>query len=221
METEQNHTEQYRPEDERSDVAIFTKVIAVAVIVTFGVVCAAFVKSKQQKPAAIPTRTLAAFALTDRSGRHVTEADLQNKFAVVSFVFTSCSFTCLDVSKHMAEIQRLTENMPDVQLLSLTVDPRSDTPEALTKFANRFEADTNRWFFLTGDKEPLYHLIETSFLSRGTAADNPLMPGSFLGTERIALVDRQGVVLKYFNGLSKQSPAQVVQALADLRKEPN
>jgi cytochrome oxidase Cu insertion factor (SCO1/SenC/PrrC family) len=217
--TEQKKEDQYRPEDEGADVAIFTKVIAVAVIITIAVLCAAFVKSQQRKAEAARVRTVAPFALTDRSGRPVTQAELEGKFAIVSFVFTSCSVSCLNVSKHMAEIQRLTKDLPDVQLLSLTVDPRSDTPEVLTKFADSFEADANRWLFLTGEKEPLYTLIETSFLKRGTEAENPLMPGGFQGTERIALVDKQGVVRTYFNGMNPDSPTLVVQALEVLRKE--
>lgn len=44
--TEQKKEDQYRPEDEGADVAIFTKVIAVAVVITIAVLCAAFVKSQ-------------------------------------------------------------------------------------------------------------------------------------------------------------------------------
>lgn len=220
MEAEPKNTEeQYRPEEEATDVAIFTRIIGVAVIITIAVMCAAFVKSQQRKSETSRVRSVTAFSLTDRSGRTVTEADLRGKFAVVSFVYTSCSLTCLEVSKQMAEIQQLTKDMKDVQLVSLSVDPRTDTPEVLEKFAEKFGADTNRWLFLTGSKEPIYNLIETSFLSRDTQEPNPLMPGGFEGTERIALVDRQGVIRAYFNGLNPKAPTLLMENMERLRRE--
>ena len=97
-------------------------------------------------------RTLGEFSLTDETGRTVTRADFDGKILAVSFLFTSCSLTCPEVSKRMAEIQRLTANDADVRLVSLTVDPRTDTPPVLAKWGARFGADTNRWHFLTGAK---------------------------------------------------------------------
>src|SRR5580692_6385055 len=96
-------------------------------------------------------RTLSDFALTDSSGRTVTRADLDGKFLVVDFLLTSCSLTCPVVNKEMAQIQQLTTNQPDIKLLSLTVDPRDDTPAVLQKYGQSFGADTNRWLFLTGE----------------------------------------------------------------------
>jgi len=64
----------------------------------------------------------------------------------------------------MAEIQQLTATNADVRLVSLTVDPRSDTPPVLAKWGARFGADTNRWCFLTGSKTVLHGLIAKSFL---------------------------------------------------------
>ena len=39
-------------------------------------------------------RQLVDFALTDRTGRTVTRSELDGKFLVVDFLFTSCSLTC-------------------------------------------------------------------------------------------------------------------------------
>jgi len=164
-------------------------------------------------------RALVNFALTDTVGREVTRADLDGKILAVSFLFTSCSLTCPEVSRRMAEIQMLTLTNDDVRLLSLTVDPRSDTPPVLAKWAARFGADTNRWRLLTGTKHALYELIGTSFLAVET--NNPFnsMPGNFAGTERIAVVDRHGQTRAYFDGLRPETPAAVVAEMEKLRKE--
>jgi protein SCO1 len=163
-------------------------------------------------------RRLVNFSLTDRTGRPVTRADLQGKILVVNFLFTGCSLTCPVVSRCMAQIQQLTTNQPDVQLVSLTVDPRDDTPVALADYGNRFGADTNRWLLLTGDKSELYDLIGTSFLAQAPADPFNYMPGNFAHAERIAVVDSNGQVRAYFDGLREDAARAVVAEIARLRK---
>ena len=164
-------------------------------------------------------RQLMDFALTDSTGRTVTRAELDGKILAVSFLFTSCGTTCPEVSRHMAQIQALATNQSDVQLVSLTVDPRSDTPPVLAKWAARYGADTNAWLLLTGDKAALHQLVGTSFLA--TETNNPFntMPGNFTGTERIAVVDKHGRVREYFDGLRIETPAAVMAEVNQLRKE--
>ncbi len=162
-------------------------------------------------------RQLVDFTLTDRTGRTVSRPDLDGKFLVVDFLFTSCSITCPEVNNRMAQIQQLTTNQPDVKLVSLTVDPRDDTPAVLEKYGERFGADTNRWLFLTGDRAVLYTLIGTSFLASDTNNDYSYMPGNFAHTERIALVDSHGQVRGYFDGLNDNTADAVVAQIAKLR----
>ncbi len=163
-------------------------------------------------------RQLANFTLTDRTGRTVTQVELAGKFLVVDFLQTSCSLTCREVSRHLAEIQLLITNQPDVKIVSLTVDPRSDTVSVLAQYGERFGADTNRWLLLTGDKAQLYDLIATSFLPQD--ADDPFnyMPGNFSHTERIALVDTGGHLHGYFDGLRQDVAQAVVDEISRLRK---
>jgi protein SCO1 len=165
-------------------------------------------------------RHLVEFNLTDRNGRSVTRADLAGKFLVVNFVFTSCSLSCRAVNDRMEEIQRRVADATDVQLVSLTVDPRTDTPAVLAKFADSFHADTNRWLFLTGDKAELYRLIETSFISKSPELEE-IIPGGFTSTDRILLVDQNGNVSASFNGLNRGVAGAVVAEIEKSRKSPN
>jgi len=164
------------------------------------------------------SRHLVEFNLTDRSGRSVTRADLAGKFLVVNLVFTSCSLSCRAVNDRMEEIQRLVADASDVRLVSLTVDPRSDTPSVLARFADGYHADTNRWLFLTGDKAELYRVIETSFISKSPELEG-LIPGGFSGTDRIMLVDPQGDVWASFDGLKRKAASAVVAELEGRRKK--
>lgn len=162
-------------------------------------------------------RHLVDFNLTERSGRTVGSGEVQGKFLVVNFVHTGCSISCGIVNQRMAEIQRLVAGQDDVQLLSLTVDPGTDTPAVLARFASQFGADPERWLFLTGDKRSVYQLIETTFLSRDTNASHLEMPGGFRKADHIALVDRDGKVRRYFPGMKFETPGAIVKAIEELR----
>ena len=189
-----------------------------AVAVAVGVILAArFRTGGDSSVLATDGRRLVNFQLTERSGRLVTQDELRSKFLVVNFVHTGCSVSCTLVNQRMAEVQKLVAGQNDVQLLSLTVDPGTDTPAALTKFANQFGADAQRWLFLTGEKRAIYQLIETSFLSRDTNATRMEMPGGFRKADHIALVDRDGQVRYYFPGMKFDTPAAIVKELQGLR----
>lgn len=198
-------------------------VIALALIASVGSWFAASALSQHDRLQGIlpdKERTLGDFSLTDETGRTVTRADLDGKILAVSFLFTGCALTCPEVSRRMAEIQRLTANSPDVRLVSLTVDPRSDTPPVLAQWGARYGADTNRWLLLTGQESVVRALIAGSFLATNT--DDPFnsMPGNFTGTERIAVVDQHGRARVFFDGLRDETPAAVVAEIEKLRGEP-
>jgi cytochrome oxidase Cu insertion factor (SCO1/SenC/PrrC family) len=197
-------------------------VLALAALAGFGSWFAAVALRQHDQPRGVPPdqpRQLADFSLTDRTGRVVSRAELDGKILAVSFLFTGCGLTCPEVTRRMAEIQRLTADAPDVRLLSLTVDPGTDTPPELAKWGAQYGADTNRWLLLTGSKAGLYELIGKSFLSRNLSDPFNSMPGNFTGTERIAVVDKHGRVRIYFDGLRLETSAAVAAEIEKLRQD--
>ncbi len=107
--------------------------------------------------------TVPDFSLIERSGRRVTLADLRGKVWIADFMYTHCTDTCPLQSADMARLQAEFSEEPDFRLVSLTVDPAEDTPAVLSEYAARFEADPERWLFLTGKKEALYALAQDGF----------------------------------------------------------
>jgi protein SCO1/2 len=103
------------------------------------------------------------FALLERSGQQVSKTDLLGKVWIASVIFTRCVDECPLVSSHMAQLQDAFAAERDMRLVSITVDPAYDTPDVLTRYAERFAAQPQRWFFLTGDKEAIYKLVRTGF----------------------------------------------------------
>ena len=48
-------------------------------------------------------------------------------------------------------------------IVSISVDPENDTPDVLRAYAESFEADPERWWFLTGEEDATYALMRESF----------------------------------------------------------
>jgi protein SCO1/2/putative membrane protein len=154
------------------------------------------------------------FAFTERSGRTVTKADLLGKPWAVCFVFTRCAGPCLQITGQMNKLQGWLKDA-DVRLVTITVDPDYDTPEVLQNYAKAFNADPERWLFLTGDKEKIYHLIINSFkmpVKEMTGEDRK--PGwEVLHSTNILHVDARGRVVGKYNGAKDAEVASLRRAL--------
>lgn len=158
------------------------------------------------------------FKLTERGGRTVSSGELAGKVWVADFIFTTCAGPCPLMSTHMAALQRATEGM-DVPLVSFTVDPERDTPEVLAEYAKRYNADPERWLFLTGEKQALYDMIRKGFL---LAVDDGSLteggkpgPGIITHSVKFVLVDRQGRIRGFYSG---DSAAVVGEILPDIER---
>lgn len=135
------------------------------------------------------------FSLTERSQRTVTRKDLDGQVWVADFIFTHCAGICPTMSSNMQKLQSLLPK--EVRLVSFSVDPYNDTPEVLTEYANRYNADAERWLFLTGNAEAMQKLSVGGFKlaldpTGGTEAE-PITHSS-----RFVLVDRQGHIRGYY-----------------------
>jgi len=164
-------------------------------------------------------RQLTGFSLTDQAGRPVTQQDLAGKIVVVDFIFTTCSSTCPYVNAQMEKIQQATPGQP-VRLVSITLDPTDDNVPTLARYAPEFRADPARWSFLTGDKDVIHNLVGTSFLPPDTTGEFSYMPGNFAHVQRIVLVDQNGRIVSYFDGLNPNAANEVLAQIKKLETGP-
>jgi len=144
----------------------------------------------------IPTfSTVPDFSLMERSNRPVTRRDLDGKVWVADFIFTHCGGMCPTMSSNMEKLQaRLPQ---EVMLVSFSVDPTNDTPETLSDYARRYNADPERWLFLTGDHEAVQKLSIGGFkLALDSTSGTEVEP--ITHSSRFALVDRQGNIRGYY-----------------------
>lgn len=93
---------------------------------------------------------LGEFELTERSGKPFRSADMRGRVWVVSFFFASCPGQCPRLNANIKHLHDRPE-LNDVTWVSITVDPDNDTLKVLSDYADRYQADPERWLFCRGE----------------------------------------------------------------------
>lgn len=153
------------------------------------------------------------FTLRDPAGKPVRLSDYQGRVVLLAFVFTTCPGVCPLISKQMQALQQGLKHEglfgTKANLLSVTVDPETDTAAVLTEYAKSYGADSAGWRFLRESPERTKPVLQaydewTKLLPKGEL-DHPA---------RVYLIDQRGNIreiysLAFFNQR---------QALIDMKK---
>lgn len=85
---------------------------------------------------------------------------LQGKVVVINTIFTTCTGICPVMSRTFTKLQdHLGERLGrDVHLISISVDPKNDTPQRLKEFGRNFGARPG-WYLLTGPEESVRFVL--------------------------------------------------------------
>ena len=128
------------------------------------------------------------FEMTDQTGQKFNSSQLAGKPYAVNIFFSNCKQSCWALNQQVKRLDEQFEN-DDVNFVSITCDPKNDTPEVLNKYAARLEADPSRWKFLTAPMYQIQQLSSQAFFVN-------LEPNSH--TQKIMLVDKWGRFRDYF-----------------------
>jgi protein SCO1/2 len=135
-----------------------------------------------------------AFSFIDSHGDEINRRNLDGKVWVADFIFTTCTMACPVMTGNMNIVHKEFRNNNDVRIVSISVYPEYDTPEVLAEYASRYDANTDRWHFLTGPEEDVKKLIKNGF-KMGDYED------IIFHSERFALVDKKGQIRGYYSGM--------------------
>ena len=168
--------------------------------------------SRGASDAALPIEgTVAPFTLTDQDGNPFGSGQLKGHVWIADFFFTNCPGPCPRMSTLMSEIQRETANIDELRIVSITVDPERDTPEAMKAYGKRYGAIDGRWHFLTGPQETLNRIARQDFKLFD-------VDGSLQHSTRFALIDRQGNIRSFYTtgegGTYAQLPGDIRKLIA-------
>lgn len=151
--------------------------------------------------------TVPQFQLTAQTGQPFNSQVLAGKIWVADFIYTTCPGPCPRMTSQMREVQDAVKDLPDVRLVSFTVDPANDTPPVLTAYAKVHGASPALWYFLTGPV-PTLQMLDRDAFKLGN------IDGTLEHSTRFVLVDRQGQIRAYYD---TSEPSSIQKVISDVR----
>jgi protein SCO1/2 len=102
--------------------------------------------------------------LVSSDGKPFDLAKSAGKVVLVSFIYTTCNGVCPLTTQALAGAQKKLQETKlwgkSVEFVSITLDPKRDTPRVLRDYARGFKADPAAWHFLTGSNEKVNEVIK-------------------------------------------------------------
>jgi protein SCO1 len=157
------------------------------------------------------------FSLLERSGKTTTLADLRGSIWIADFIYTACQDTCPMQTAEMAQLQEQWKDRAGLKLVSFSVDPEKDTTAVLSRYAERYKADAQRWLFLTGAKEEISRLVQEGFRLSAVALPGDGNVGSvIMHSPRFVLIDKQAQIRGYYDSRDPQAIQRLKNDVATL-----
>lgn len=133
----------------------------------------------------VPREVLVDFTLSDQMANRFESKSLQGKYWLASFFFASCPSVCPALNYKIQELQR-EFSVEDLEFVSITCDPANDTSTRLYEYSKRFNADPQKWHFLTGDMPYITRIANDMF---------QVSVNGLTHSDRLILMDPQGHVV--------------------------
>lgn len=168
---------------------------------------------------------VANVTLTNQLGDKVSLDDLNGKVIVADFFFTHCGSICPALTRNMKRMQdalKLKNDMKHVdttfvQFLSFSIDPERDSATVLKAYADRYGANPDIWWMLTGPKKTIYDFAFEEL--KVDKYNSEPIDSAFVHTSRFTLLDKDRVVRGYYNGLDSVDLARLANDLVLLTLE--
>lgn len=157
--------------------------------------------------------TIAPFEFVDQDSSIITNATFNNQVYVADFFFTSCPTICPVMKQQMLRVYEEYKNDPEVGIISHSIDPTHDTVAVLHDFAEKLGVESSKWHFVTGDKEKIYEIGETSYMV--VANEDEEAAGGYIHSGAFLLVDKKGRIRGVYDGTV---PEQVDVLINDIKR---
>ena len=150
----------------------------------------------------------------DQQGKPISDKDWQGKITIVNFFFTGCPGLCELLMKRMSQLQK---QLPaNTQLVSISVDPTSDTPQVLSQYAKKYSHGIANWSLHTGQPHAIQNMAREFFFAKNTKVNSETL----LHNESFYLLDRALNLRGIYNGTLPQSGKDIIADVNILLNHP-
>ena len=160
--------------------------------------------------------TIPDFSFINQDSQVINNATFANKAYVVDFFFISCPTICPTVTKQMLRVHDRFKEEDRLLLLAHTIDPKRDTIGRLANYGKNLGVTSEKWHFVTGEKDAIYEIADDYF---SVAIENPDAPGGFDHSGRLILIDQDRQVRSFCNGTDPESVDRFMRDIDILLKE--
>ncbi len=152
--------------------------------------------------------TIPAFSFTNQDGKTVTNQTYDGSIYIADFFFTTCPTICPKMKSELLRVYNAFKNDPRVKILSHTIDPEYDKVEVLHEYAGRLQVSSEKWNFVTGDKDSIYTIAEYYLCS---AEEAPNEPGGYIHSGALVLIDQQKHIRGVYDGTKSEEVDQLIK----------
>jgi protein SCO1/2 len=161
--------------------------------------------------------TIAPFQFVDQDSNVVDNNTFKDKIYVADFFFTTCRTICPIMKTQMKRVYNATSNDKDFLILSHSIDPEYDTVQLLHNYAKMLDVTTDRWHFVTGVKDSIYKIAQTSYFA--TAREDKSEPQGFIHSGAFLLVDKHQRIRGKYDGTREADVDRLLKDIEKLRNE--
>ena len=199
------------------------------IVLVFGIWAVPKIINKLSPKELLKFEKVPDFNFINQDNKAISNHNFEDKVYVVEFFFTSCPTICPKMHQSMLKIQDAFYGNPNFGMVSITIDPKRDTPETLKKYAKKNNVTLKNWHFLTGKKEVIYDFSNNGF--KLYAGENGQADGGFEHSGLFALIDKDGFIrsrtvtsgefenpIKFYDGLDAEQIQMLKEDITILLK---
>lgn len=139
---------------------------------------------------------------TNQHGENLELKELHGKVLVMVMIYTSCDFSCPQLVEDMKAIESSLnkKQLKDTQLIMVSIDPETDTPERLKEFAMENDMEEDHWLLLRGTPT-----ATQEFAAVLSVKYTRISPIDFAHSNIISVFDKDGVLVYQREGLGRDA----------------
>ncbi|WP_316842676.1 SCO family protein [Pedobacter gandavensis] len=147
------------------------------------------------------------FKLVNQNADSISWKNYEGKILVMNLFYTNADAVSF-ANKAMKAFESTYDHNKTVSFVGLTIDPRRDTPDVLSKYAGTLGAKAGKWDLLTGDSTAIYSLVNKG-LSIDAHQEVQNGERKFVYSNMFVLLDPQRRIRGYYPASSQEALSQL------------